>query len=147
MRTMKIRATVVLVVEDEPLIRMNVVDALSDACIETLEAATADEAIRILAERDDIGVVFTDVHMPGSLDGFELSARIRLEWPRVAVIITSGLARISRQKLPARTFFFEKPYDHSTIVDAIQQLVEDSRGRRTAARLTAHSSHEQRHYR
>lgn len=114
--------TVVLVVEDEFLIRMDAVDALGDAGFEMLEASSADEAIEILNARDDVNVVFTDVHMPGSLDGLALSHKIRDEWPRVGVVIASGLARFSKASLPARTVFFEKPYEYARIIGAVRQL-------------------------
>jgi CheY-like chemotaxis protein len=76
MQTATENRTVVLVVEDEFLIRMDAVDALGDAGFEMLEASSADEAIEILNARDDVNVVFTDVHMPGSLDGLALSHKI-----------------------------------------------------------------------
>jgi CheY-like chemotaxis protein len=74
---------IVLIVEDEPIIRMNAADYVADFGIEPLEAATADEALAILGSRPDIDVVFTDVNMPGSMDGLELSRLISERWPRV----------------------------------------------------------------
>src|SRR5215217_2575185 len=81
---------VVLVVEDEPLVRAVAVDALEDAGFEVLEAATADYAVAVLGQRSDIRVLFTDVEMPGQLNGFQL-ARFALEhYQRVRVIVGSG---------------------------------------------------------
>lgn len=98
------------------------VDALGDAGFETLEASSADEAVAILSQHADIDVVFTDVHMPGSLDGLDLTHKIRLEWPTIGVIIASGWARFSQASLPGQTLFLEKPYEYSRIIGAVRQL-------------------------
>lgn len=122
MITLHEQKTVVLVVEDEGLIRIDAVDALSDAGFELLEATCGDQAVAILREREDIDVVFTDVHMPGSIDGLALSKKIRDKWPRIGVIIASGIARLTEGSLPSRTVFFEKPYEHDQIIGAVNCL-------------------------
>src|SRR5437868_6533693 len=81
---------VILVVEDEFLIRMATADVIRDAGFEVLEAADADGAIAILESRGDIRVVFTDIHMPGSMDGAKLAQAVRQRWPPVRIIATSG---------------------------------------------------------
>src|SRR5205807_8115222 len=81
---------VVLIVEDEFLIRMATAEAIRDAGFNVLEAADADEAVAILEGRTDIRVVFTDIHMPGSMDGAKLAHAIRHRWPSVQVMATSG---------------------------------------------------------
>jgi len=106
---------VVLVVEDEPLLRMMAVELVEDAGYVALEARTADEAIAVLESRQDIRIVFTDVDMPGSMDGLKLAAAIRNRWPPVDLIITSGHVRVSAGDLPERGMFFSKPYDPSAI--------------------------------
>lgn len=110
---------VVLIVEDEALIRMDVADFLTDAGMTTVEASTADEALKVLSERPEVDVVFTDVHMPGTMDGIELANTIRRTYPEIGVIIASGLARLSASSLPLNMRFFSKPYDLNEIVDSI----------------------------
>src|ERR1017187_8269176 len=90
----------VLVVEDEPLVRLGAVQAIEDAGFEVIEAANADEAIRILENRSDIRVVFTDIQMPGSIDGLKLVHAVRNRWPPIRIIVTSGHGRVSEQDLP-----------------------------------------------
>jgi DNA-binding NtrC family response regulator len=114
--------TVVLIVEDEALIRMDVADYISDAGLDPLEAASADEAIDLLQARQDIGVVFTDVNMPGSMNGLELSRVIAQRWPEVRVIITSGMVRPTRSELEPSTVFYAKPYDLESVVLSIKTL-------------------------
>ena len=109
----------VLVVDDEPLLRLFNVDMLSDAGFEVLEAPDADEALRILDTTKDIRVVFTDVEMPGAIDGFGLAARIAALWPQIGVLVTSG-RRLPNDffRAPARRFL-AKPYDVSEVVELI----------------------------
>ena len=87
------------------------------------EARDADEAIRILEARADIRLVFTDVDMPGSMDGVELSHYIRNRWPQIQLIVASGKAILDESHLPTRSRFFPKPYGERTIVDAILGLL------------------------
>jgi DNA-binding NtrC family response regulator len=114
--------TVVLIVEDEPFILMNVADCVSDAGLEPVEATNADEALRELERRDDIDVVFTDVNMPGSLDGMQLSRVIAERWPDIRVIVTSGMVRPTRAELTPDVLFFPKPYDLDRVVESIRSL-------------------------
>lgn len=111
---------VLLVVEDEPLLRMMAVDLAEDAGFEVVEAANADDAAAILEARFDIRVVFTDIDMPGSLCGMRLAACIRDRWPPIDIILTSGQARPDPAALPARAVFFAKPYRHEEVADAMR---------------------------
>ncbi len=113
---------VVLVVEDEALIRMDVADYISGPNITPLEAGNADEALRILSERDDVDVIFTDVNMPGSMDGLQLAERVRELKPAVGIIIASGMVRVARSTLPSGAVFYEKPYDLDAISTSIRTL-------------------------
>jgi CheY-like chemotaxis protein len=113
---------VVLVVEDEPLIRMIAVAALGDAGFEVVEAGSADEAIVILESRSDIRVVFTDIMMPGSMDGVKLAAAIRGRWPPIELIITSARPMRVPSDLPARGIFLQKPYALAGLVTAAQSF-------------------------
>ena len=87
----KQRRPVVLVVEDEPLMLMDALDLVTGAGFEAIGAKNADEAILILENRNDIRVVFTDVNMPGSMDGIKLAHAVRNRWPPIEIIVTSGL--------------------------------------------------------
>lgn len=96
---------VVLVVEDSAIIRMGAVDLVHSAGYEALEACDADEAIRILESRSDIDLVFTDVQIPGTMDGIKLSHYIRDRWPPVKLIVASGKAILEESSLPEGSRF------------------------------------------
>lgn len=100
----------VLVVEDESLIRMNSVDMIRDLGFEVIEAVDADQAVCLLESVPGIGVVFTDVQMPGSMDGLLLAALVRDRWPPVALLIASGRERPSVADMPIGARFLPKPY-------------------------------------
>lgn len=117
---------VVLLVEDDAIIRMGASDFLSAAGFDAVEASNADEAISILEVRPDIHLVLTDVEMPGSIDGIKLSHYIRDRWPPVKLIVVSGRTIVAETHLPADARFFPKPYDEITIVDAIRALLADT---------------------
>lgn len=114
---------VVLVVEDEPLQRMMAVDVVERAGFEALEVGSADEAIRILEERLDIRVVFTDIDMPGGVDGMKLAATIRDRWPPIELIIISGKRHPLPHELPARGVFFSKPYKRDEVTAVMRQMM------------------------
>jgi two-component system, response regulator PdtaR len=100
----------VLIVEDEFIIRLCLADDVRDVGFDVIEAATADEAIEILESRTDIRVVFTDVQMPGSMDGVDLAHCIRRRWPPTVLIVSSGRTNPSEAELPIGTAFLPKPY-------------------------------------
>ncbi len=112
----------VLVVEDEFLIRMDLVDFLSNEAFEVYEAADADAAIAVLEANDTIQVMFTDVDMPGSMDGLKLSAAVRDRWPPIRIVVTSGQRSVELKDLPAGSLFYAKPYDHSAIAASLRGL-------------------------
>ncbi|WGD29581.1 response regulator [Ancylobacter sp. WKF20] len=114
---------VVLIVEDNTIIRMSAVDLIEAAGYLALEASCADDAIQILESRDDIDLVFTDVQMPGTMDGVKLGHYIRNRWPPVKLIVASGEAVIDESALPEGSRFFSKPYHDHTITDAIARLL------------------------
>ncbi|OJF96631.1 response regulator [Pararhizobium antarcticum] len=113
---------IVLIVEDEPLLRMMAVDLVEDAGFVAVEASNADEAVRILEMRSDIRIVFTDIDMPGSIDGMMLAAAVRDRWPPIEIIITSGHRRMTDLDLPARSVFFAKPYDTAKVTATLHQM-------------------------
>ena len=115
--------SVVLVVEDEALIRLSAVQVAEEAGYEVLEAGNADEAIALLEARNDINLVFTDVHMPGTMDGMRLAHYIRNRWPPVRLMVASGVAILSERDMPSGTSFFRKPYMESAIADEMKRLL------------------------
>jgi CheY-like chemotaxis protein len=108
----------VLVVEDDAQIREIVKDELEDAGYTVVIAAHADAAVAVLEARRDINLVFTDIDMPGSMDGLKLAACVRDRWPPVHIIITTGKARPAT--IPANALFIPKPYVGRNVVDAMR---------------------------
>ena len=114
---------VVLIVEDEFLLRMNAVDMIAAAGFEAVEAANADEAIEILENRLDITVVFTDIQMPGSMDGLKLARAIRGRWPPIKIVATSGRVSVTQKDLPDGGRFLPKPYSPHQITGMLRELI------------------------
>jgi two-component system, response regulator PdtaR len=112
----------ILVVEDETLIRMNSVDMIRDLGFEVIEAVNADEAVSLLETVPGIKVVFTDIQMPGSMDGLLLSAVVRDRWPPVALLITSGKVRPPEGDMPMGARFLPKPYSPYALKEELQTL-------------------------
>jgi CheY-like chemotaxis protein len=112
----------VLVVEDETFTRMDAVEMLREAGLDVLEATNADEAIQILERKSDVRLVFTDIDMPGSMNGLKLAAAVRNRWPPVRIIATSGHFDIREGDLPPDARFFTKPYQPSQILTAVREL-------------------------
>jgi two-component system, response regulator PdtaR len=113
---------VILIVEDEFLIRAATAEIMRDAGFEVLEAADADRAMAMLETRSDVRVVFTDIHMPGSMDGAKLAQAVRHRWPPVRIIATSGRVSLEDLGLPAGTVLFPKPYSPEHVVWTLHAL-------------------------
>ena len=111
-------------VEDEFLVRMDTRATLETDGFDVLEAGDADEAIAILSGRNDIRLVFTDVHMPGSMDGLKLAHFVRDRWPPVKIVATSGQARITDSDLPEGGRFLPKPYSAAQITTTLLELIQ-----------------------
>lgn len=116
-------ASVVLVVEDDDLVRFCAVEMLEDAGFSIVEARHADEAWFILHERSDIGALFTDVDMPGSMCGITLAGRVHESWPDIRLVVTSGRRRFAQEDIPDHGLFVLKPYSADQVVDAIHHAV------------------------
>ena len=114
-------AKFVLVVEDEPLLLLMAGDMVEEAGLLPLFAGNADAAIRILELRDDIGVVFTDVRMPGTMDGLRLAAAVRDRWPPIRLMVVSGHL-VQEPELPDDARFFRKPYPSAEIISSLREL-------------------------
>jgi two-component system, response regulator PdtaR len=115
---------VVLIVEDEFLVRMGTRAALEMAGFDVVEAGDADEAIAILAARNDVRLIFTDVHMPGSMDGLKLAHFVRDRWPPVKIVATSGRVRVAESDLPEGGCFLPKPYSAAEITATLHELIQ-----------------------
>ena len=87
----------VLIVEDEPLIRLVAVDTLEDAGFAAFEASDAGQAIALLKQHKEIRILFTDVNMPGEMDGVSLAHYVRARWPEVKIVVTTGQRRRLRR--------------------------------------------------
>ena len=114
---------IILVVEDEAIIRMGAVQMLEHAGFVAVEASNADEAMKILEIRTDIRAVFTDINMPGTLDGLRLARLVRGRWPPIHLIVTSGLMYPNDNDLPPGGRFIRKPYDPKHVFATIRELL------------------------
>ncbi len=110
----------VLVVEDELLLRTHAVTLIEEAGFDTLEAGSAKEAIALLETDERIRIVFTDINLPNGMDGLRLAAAIRERWPPVELVLTSGHLRVSREDIPARGCFLPKPYNPQQLIDMLE---------------------------
>jgi two-component system, response regulator PdtaR len=115
--------SVVLIVEDEPLLRMLAVEVVEEAGFVALEAADADEAVALLESRSDIALVFTDINMPGSMDALKLAHAVRDRWPPVKILVVSGQIRPQQADLPSNSCFIGKPYRAAAMVKELRSLV------------------------
>jgi CheY-like chemotaxis protein len=112
----------VLIVEDEPLIRMGTVYLVEGAGFKVYEAGSADAAIALLELHKEICLIFTDVDMPGSMDGLKL-AHVRGRWPPVKIIVTSGHVNVTKESLPTGALFLPKPYDPAEITHKVREML------------------------
>jgi CheY-like chemotaxis protein len=114
---------VILVVEDEMLLRMRAVDMVEDAGYVPVEAVDADEALAILQSRSDIVLLFTDIQMPGSMSGLQLALAVHERWPRIKIILASGQLKLSKSDIPENSRFFGKPLDSGDMVAEIREML------------------------
>jgi CheY-like chemotaxis protein len=108
------KRAVILIVEDELLIRMNAVEMIEEAGFEVVEATNADVAI----------VVFTDIQMPGSMNGLKLAAAVRGRWPPIKIIATSGNHAVRDGELPEGSVFLQKPYNAASVGRVLHEMIE-----------------------
>jgi CheY-like chemotaxis protein len=118
----------VLVVEDEPITRMDVVEQLEEGGFKVFEAPDADRAIKILEANPAIRVLFTDIDMPGSMDGLKLAAAVRDRWPPIRIVVASGLRKVNLDALPDNSRFFSKPYNVNEIAATMRSMVQTPLG-------------------
>jgi CheY-like chemotaxis protein len=116
----------VLIVEDEPLIRMGAISPIEDAGFIVYEAESADEAISLLEQHREIRLIFTDIHMPGSMDGLKLAHYVRGRWPPVKIIVTSGQMKAGGEDMPSGVVFIGKPYRSEDVTQKIAELLAEA---------------------
>jgi two-component sensor histidine kinase/FixJ family two-component response regulator len=114
---------VVLVVEDEMVLRMRAVDVVEDAGFTPVEAVSADEAISILESRDDISLLFTDIQMPGTMDGLKLAHAAHARWPHIKIILVSGQVAVNEGDKPSDSKFFAKPFEVENMISELRGMV------------------------
>jgi CheY-like chemotaxis protein len=114
---------VVLVVEDEMLLRMRAVDMVEDAGFTSVEALDADEAVAILESRSDIALLFTDIQMPGSMDGLKLAHAVHERWPPIQIILVSGQLKLANIDVPADSRFFGNPLVAKEMIAQLQSMI------------------------
>ena len=114
----------VLVVEDDEMLRMCAANVVADAGFMAVEAANADEAVAILESRSDIALLFTDIQMPGSMDGLGLARTVHDRWPAIKIILVSGRVEVSERDRPANSRFFQKPFATKQIIEGLQDMIQ-----------------------
>src|SRR6202795_912191 len=113
----------VLVVEDEMLLRMRAVDMVEDAGFTPVEAINADDALAILESRSDIELLFTDIQMPGSMDGLKLAYAVHERWPAIKIILVSGKLTLTEAEKPIDSRFFGKPLEVKQMIAEMQEMI------------------------
>ena len=111
-----------LVVENELLLSVDISDALKDDGYDVITVANADEAIKVLETRNDIHTIFTDIDLPGSMDGLKLAAAVKDRWPPVHIIVTTGMSAPRRDQMPAQSLFIAKPYRNAEVLEALRSF-------------------------
>ena len=113
---------VVLVVEDEALVRLAAVGMLEDAGFRMIEAVNGDQALELLEADSDVQLLFTDVNMPGAIDGLALARQVRDRWPHIGIMVASAKRLPQPDGLPAGSRFEQKPYSPETVVRHAREL-------------------------
>lgn len=113
----------ILVVEDELVLRIRALDMVHDAGFNSVEAANADQALLILESRSDISLLFTDIQMPGSIDGLKLAHAVHKRWPAIKIVLVSGQVRLTDDEKPADSRFFGKPLEVKQMIAELQSMV------------------------
>ena len=120
----------VILAEDEALLRLDAADMLDAAGYSILEAATADQAAELLRTRAEVQVLVTDVSMPGKLDGFGLARLARAVHPFIGIVIVSGRDAPDADELPAGAAFLMKPFSQEGLLKAVSAVIQDRSGER-----------------
>ena len=117
-----------LVVDDDALVRMAAADILSDAGFEVFDAEHGDAALELLkTSYDEVDLLFTDVHMPGRLDGCALARKVAVSWPHIAIVVASGDLKLEPGMLPDAARFIAKPFSAQVVYDHLQEILPHGR--------------------
>lgn len=130
----------VLVVEDDEVLRMCAAEVVADAGFTPVAAADADEAVAILESRSDIALVFTDIQMPGSMDGLELARTVHDRWPAIKIILVSGRAELSERERPVNSRFFQKPFAMKQMIEGLQDMIRPGEVRSAQSLTSLHGA-------
>ena len=122
MNSFRNRRATVLLVEDEVLVRWATATVLRDGGFQVFDVERADEALPILEGRSDIAVVFTDINMPGRLDGRALAFEVKRRWPGIGLLVTSGDLGTREPRLPDGSRFLAKPYSDVDLIAGVNAL-------------------------
>jgi CheY-like chemotaxis protein len=114
---------VVLIVEDEMMLRMRAVDMVEDAGYTPLEAMDAAEAVAILESRSDVALICTDIQMPGQMDGVGLAHAVHERWPAIKIIVVSGQLRLQNLDLPPHSRFLGKPLNAGEVIAEMRDMI------------------------
>jgi len=117
---MSLEQAVILIVEDEALVRLAAVGTLEDAGFRMIEAANGDEAIELLEADSNVQLLFTDINMPGAIDGLALARQVHARWPHIRIMVTS--TRLAAPEMPAGSRYYQKPYSAAAVVKHAQEL-------------------------
>jgi len=118
------RPFAVLVVEDEPLLRLYATNIVEEAGFIAIEAQSADEAVAILESRSDIALLLTDVQMPGSMDGLKLAHAVSKRWPPIKIVVVSGHVMLDQEYLPKNSRFFGKPFRAEKMIAKLREMID-----------------------
>ena len=113
---------VILVVDDEALVRLAAVGLFEDAGFRMVEAVNGDQALDLLTADSDVQLLFTDVTMPGAIDGLALARHVRDRWPHIAIMIVSAKRLTNADELPPGSRFEQKPYSPDTVIRHAREL-------------------------
>jgi CheY-like chemotaxis protein len=115
---------VVLIVEDEPIVRMSITDALLQAGFEVLASSNGADALELIATRPGVSAVVTDIIMPGAIDGFELAREVQHRWPDIGIVLVSGQMEPPKSHCPGGVLFLSKPFKASTLLRLLRDIAE-----------------------
>ncbi|WP_262027344.1 response regulator [Microvirga sp. Mcv34] len=121
---------VILLVEDEPLVRLVAAEILMEAHFRVIEAADAEEALTVLKAEIGIDVVLSDVEMPPGMTGFDLAWKVRRTWPWIGLVIASGREWPRENDLPPGAVFLGKPYSQAALLAHVRTAVERAQAAR-----------------
>ena len=123
----------ILVVEDQEILRLYAADLLEEHGFRVVEAQNAAAALKVLETRNDVRMLFTDIQMPGALDGMDLAREVHQRWPRVLLVITSGQKKPTEAEIPDHGRFVAKPYRAAELLGQVDDMIHKDNAPETGA--------------